>query len=82
MSILLLLKRTVPVFTVVSSRIRENAAPACSQASVQAESPKSLYDTELASFAMDGYDVTAARGFIDLFGLPMQVRGLKHKPKL
>ncbi len=22
---------------------------------------------------MDGYDVTAARGFIDLFGLPMKV---------
>ena len=49
---------------------------------VQVESKKSLYDEDLASFAMDGYDVTAARGFIDLFGLPMQVRGLKHKPKL
>jgi len=49
---------------------------------VEATSPKSLYDPELASFAMDGYDVTAARGFIDLFGLPMQVRGLKHKPKV
>ena len=49
---------------------------------IKADSPKSLYDPELASFAMDGYDVTAARGFIDLFGLPMQVRGLKHKPKL
>jgi argininosuccinate synthase len=49
---------------------------------VKAESPKSLYDQDLASFAMDGYDITAARGFIDLFGLPMQVRGLKHKPKL
>ena len=49
---------------------------------VAAESNKSLYDLDLASFAMDGYDVTAARGFIDLFGLPMQVRGLKHKPKL
>ncbi|MEL7088059.1 MAG: hypothetical protein AAGL98_06400, partial [Planctomycetota bacterium] len=49
---------------------------------VEATSPKSLYDPELASFAMDGYDITAARGFIDLFGLPMQVRGLKHKPKL
>lgn len=22
---------------------------------------------------MDGYDVTAARGFVDLFGLPMRV---------
>ena len=47
-----------------------------------ADSPQSLYDTKLASFAMSGYDVTAARGFIDLFGLPMKVRGLKHKPKL
>jgi argininosuccinate synthase len=27
----------------------------------------------LASFSMEGYDVTAARGFIDLFGLPMKV---------
>lgn len=49
---------------------------------IAADSPKSLYDTELASFAMDAYDITAARGFIDLFGLPMQVRGLKHKPKV
>jgi argininosuccinate synthase len=48
---------------------------------VSAVSPKSLYDTKLASFAMKGYDVTAARGFIDLFGLPMQVRGLKQKPR-
>ena len=49
---------------------------------IATESPKSLYDTDLASFAMKDYDVTAARGFIDLFGLPMQVRGLKHKPKV
>jgi argininosuccinate synthase len=48
---------------------------------VSATSPQSLYDTKLASFAMSGYDVTAARGFIDLFGLPMKVRGLKQKPK-
>jgi argininosuccinate synthase len=47
-----------------------------------ATSPKSLYDTKLASFAMAGYDVTAARGFIDLFGLPMKVRGMKHKTQL
>lgn len=45
---------------------------------VAASSPKSLYDPKLASFAMTGYDVTAARGFIDLFGLPMKVHGLKH----
>jgi len=49
---------------------------------IQADSPKSLYDEDLASFAMDGYDITAARGFIDLFGLPMQVRGMKQKPKI
>ncbi len=46
---------------------------------VEAISPHSLYDPELASFAMDGYDITAARGFIDLFGLPMKVHGMKHK---
>lgn len=45
---------------------------------VAATSPQSLYDTDLASFAMDNYDITAARGFIDIFGLPMQVRGLKQ----
>lgn len=31
---------------------------------------------------MDGYDITDARGFIDLFGLPMQVQGLKQTPRL
>lgn len=41
-----------------------------------AESDSSLYDPQLASFAMSGYDVTAARGFIDLFGLPMKVNRL------
>jgi argininosuccinate synthase len=40
---------------------------------VAATSPNSLYDTKLASFSMEGYDVTAARGFIDLYGLPMKV---------
>jgi argininosuccinate synthase len=49
---------------------------------IKADSPQSLYDESLASFAMDGYDITAARGFIDLYGLPMQVRGLKQKPRL
>ncbi len=49
---------------------------------VEAKSDQSLYDPQLASFAMAGYDVTAARGFIDLFGLPMKVRGLKHKPQI
>ena len=42
---------------------------------VAASSPNTLYDPQLASFSMEGYDVTAARGFIDLFGLPMKVAG-------
>jgi argininosuccinate synthase len=40
---------------------------------IGATSPHSLYDPQLASFSMEGYDVTAARGFIDLYGLPMKV---------
>ena len=40
---------------------------------ISAQSPHSLYDPQLASFSMEGFDVTAARGFIDLFGLPMKV---------
>jgi argininosuccinate synthase len=40
---------------------------------IGATSRHSLYDAKLASFSMEGYDVTAARGFIDLFGLPMKV---------
>ena len=34
---------------------------------------------KLASFTMEGYDVTAARGFIDLFGLPMKVAAMQQK---
>jgi len=49
---------------------------------VSASSDQSLYDPDLASFAMSNYDVTAARGFIDLFGLPNKVRSMKHKPEL
>jgi len=49
---------------------------------VAAKSRYSLYDTKLASFAMSGYDVTAARGFIDLFGLPMKIRAQKQKTDL
>lgn len=37
-----------------------------------------LYDPELASFAMRGFDVTAARGFIDLFGLPTKLAGARE----
>ncbi len=46
---------------------------------IGATAPKSLYDENLASFAMSGYDVTAARGFIDLFGLPMKVHAMKQR---
>jgi argininosuccinate synthase len=49
---------------------------------VSVKSAKSLYDARLASFAMRDYDVTAARGFIDLFGLPMKVRGLKQTRRM
>ncbi len=48
---------------------------------VSATSPKSLHDVKLSSFTMGDYDVTAARGFIDLFGLPMQVRSMRQKTK-
>jgi argininosuccinate synthase len=44
---------------------------------VSATAEKSLYDTKLAGFAMEGYDVTAARGFIDLFGLPMKIAAMQ-----
>ena len=46
---------------------------------VSATSPHSLYDPQLASFSMAGYDVTAARGFIDLFGLPMKVASQRRR---
>ena len=52
----------------VSVRLYKGRAQA-----VSATSPHSLYDPQLASFSMEGFDVTAARGFIDLFGLPMKV---------
>jgi argininosuccinate synthase len=62
---------------VVTGSVRVKLYKGRAQA-VSATSPTSLYDTRLASFAMRDYDVTAARGFIDLFGLPMKVRGLKQ----
>lgn len=49
---------------------------------VSATSPKSLYDLDLASFEMDNYDITAGRGFIDMLGMQMKIRGIKQKPKL
>ena len=48
---------------------------------IGADSDTALYDPQLASFAMSGYDVTAARGFIDLFGLPMRVWGARQNEK-
>jgi len=46
---------------------------------IAATSPHTLYDPQLASFSMEGYDVTAARGFIDLYGLPMKVAAQAKK---
>ena len=46
---------------------------------VSAVSPHTLYDPQLASFSMEGFDVTAARGFIVLFGLPMKVASQAKK---
>jgi argininosuccinate synthase len=46
---------------------------------IGATSPHTLYDPQLASFSMEGYDVTAARGFIDLFGLPMKVASQRKR---
>lgn len=64
---------------VVSGKVRVKLYKGRAQA-VGADSPHSLYDAKLASFAMTDYDVTAARGFIDLFGLPVKVRSVKQKP--
>ncbi len=53
----------------------------CSPAGVK--SPKSLYQTDLASFKMGAeYDQTDAIGFIKLFGLPMKVAGLAERKNL
>jgi argininosuccinate synthase len=40
------------------------------------QSPNSLYQSDLASFTMGAeYDQMDAKGFIRLFGLPVQVAG-------
>jgi argininosuccinate synthase len=66
--------------TVVNGTVRVKLYKGqASTASVQSDS--SLYDPQLASFAMSGYDVTAARGFIDLFGLPMKVNRLLRQKR-
>ncbi|HEX8153191.1 MAG TPA: argininosuccinate synthase [Thermoanaerobaculia bacterium] len=41
---------------------------------VSRKSPFSLYQQDLASFDMTGYDVTDSAGFIKLFGLPLRGR--------
>ena len=46
---------------------------------VAARSDNSLYETQLAGFSMEGYDVTAARGFIDCFGMPMRAVGKRRR---
>ena len=44
------------------------------------ESANSLYDESLSTFeAGSGYDQKDAKGFIKLFGLPMEIYGRKHK---
>jgi len=44
-------------------------------------SPNSLYSLDIASFTMGAeYDQRDARGFINLVGLPIQVRASLHKP--
>ena len=46
---------------------------------IGATSPHSLYDPKLASFSMEGYDVTDAIGFIRLYGLPMKVASQRKR---
>lgn len=43
------------------------------------KSSRSLYNPELASFDMGTFDVTTARGFIDLFGLPMKIDRIRER---
>jgi argininosuccinate synthase len=46
------------------------------------ESADSLYDIKLSTFEEGAnYDQKDAKGFIKLFGLPMEVYGRKHKWK-
>jgi argininosuccinate synthase len=49
---------------------------------VSRKSPNSLYSLDIASFTMGAeYDQKDARGFINLIGLPMQVRALLKNRK-
>ncbi len=45
-------------------------------------SPQSLYQSELASFDMTGYDATHAEGFIRLFGLPLAAAARRGRTDL
>ena len=48
---------------------------------VSRKSPYSLYSLDIASFTMGAdYDQKDARGFINLIGLPIQVRALQNRP--
>ncbi len=48
---------------------------------VSRKSPYSLYSLAIASFTMGAdYDQKDARGFINLIGLPIQVRALQKAP--
>jgi hypothetical protein len=61
---------------------KSTALPGSSGGGLPRRRPQRLDKKSLARFAMDGYDLTAprkARGFINLYGLPVQVRGLKQK---
>ena len=52
----------------------------CTLASIK--SPKSLYQTDMASFVMgDEYNPMDADGFIRLFGLPMKVAAAVHRKR-
>lgn len=45
------------------------------------ESAETLYDPDLATFEGSDYDHSDAKGFIKLFGLPMEVYGRRHLQK-
>ena len=46
---------------------------------IGAMSPYTLYDPQLASFSMEDYDVTDAKGFIRLYGLPMKIASQRKR---
>src|SRR5262249_14903915 len=46
---------------------------------IGATSPYTLYDPQLASFSMEDYDVTDAKGFIRLYGLPMKIASQRKR---